>query len=591
MKIELTHLPNGARLTLILSLILIIGCRPSLPDDIKFAYQDLPEKVDFNFHIKPILADRCYKCHGPDDNTRQSDFRLDIEEKAFAKLKESGDHAFIKGNIGKSVAWKRITSEDPDYHMPPLESNLNLSGREIAFITKWIEQGAEWREHWAFIPPEKPAVPTVTSGEMTEGFPPGWEIRNPIDHFVLEKLKENELTPSPQADKERLIRRLSFDLTGLPPTIEEAEDFISDDSPQAYENLIDRLLSTDAYAERMAMEWLDVARYADTQGMHSDRERFSWPWRDWVIKAFKGNLPYDEFLTWQLAGDLLPNATKEQKLATAFHRNHPVSSEGGIIDEEFRQKYVQDRTNTSAVAFLGLTMECATCHDHKFDPVSQKEYYQMTAFFNNLKEVGMVVENSSSSGPVLLLPDPGTEKKLVKLSREINTTLEKMKLTRSEIATRKNYIQSIHARQVNPPTLDAFYPFENIRPAKIKSGGYIHRILNNSPIDQIVDNNYKSVASGEPQVVPGRFGNALRFNEEHDLVFLKDVGNFEINEPFSAGAWINTERAGENQSIMGTSSPHQEAWKGWDLFIDTLNRPSIRLTSSWPQNYMQVTAD
>ena len=297
----------------------------------KFAKQaltdaSLPDKIDFNFHVKPILSDRCYKCHGPDDKARKADLRLDLKEVAFAKLKESRGRALVKGNIGRSVAWKRITSDDPDFRMPPPESNLILSAKEKAMITKWIEQGAEWKQHWAFIPPTTPEIPEIE----------GQQSHNPIDNFVLAKLKEEGLSPSPEANKERLIKRVTVDLTGLPPTLKEIDDFLSDESDQAYERLVDRLLHTDAHAERMAMEWMDVARYADSHGLHADGLRSMWPWRDWVIEAFKKNLPYDDFVTWQIAGDLLPGATNEQKLATGFHRNHPMNSESGIISKEFR---------------------------------------------------------------------------------------------------------------------------------------------------------------------------------------------------------------------------------------------------------------
>ena len=576
--------PHSAFLTL----LLLACCGQQVPEEISLVYNDLPAIVDFNFHVKPILSDRCYKCHGPDDNARQAEFRLDLEEGAFAKLNKSGGRAFVKGNIGKSVAWKRITSEDQEFHMPPPESNLSLSAKEKALITKWIEQGAEWKPHWSFIAPQRAEIP--------KDLPADWTVNNPVDNFILGRLKEQGLSPSTEADKEHLIRRLSFDLTGLPPTIQEIDDFLADDDHLAYEKLVDRLLTTDAHAERMALEWLDVARYGDTQGLHGDAERYHWPWRDWVIKVFKENMPYDDFITWQLAGDLLPNATRDQKLATAFHRNHPVSAEGGIIDEEFRVKYVQDRTNTTATAFLGLTLECATCHDHKFDPISQKEYYQMSAFFNNLRELGMVGEENSSggsSGPVLLLPEPEREEKLARLSEEIDQTYEQLELTKSEVAATEDFIASIQSMAIDPPVADGFYPMETVRPEKstLPGEGGLLRILRNSPIDEIVDENLKSLACGEPQVVKGRFGNALRLEQEFDLVFLKDVGNFEMNQPFSAGGWIHTEKEGENQSIMGTSGDGSNYWRGWDLFIDTLNRPSVLMISFWPHNYMQITAD
>jgi len=565
----------------IISLIILGRCQSPIPEEIAAVYNDLPDVIDFNFHIKPIISDRCYKCHGPDGNARKAEFRLDLEEVAFAKLKVSGGHAFVKGNVGKSVAWQRVTSDDPEFQMPPPESNLSLSTREKALITKWIDQGAEWKEHWAFISPVKQDIPEAK----------GQNTINPIDNFILAKLEEQNLSPSLEADKERLIRRVTLDLTGLPPTIQEIDDFLSDNSLQAYEKLVERLFTTDAHAERMAMEWLDVARYGDSQGMHADKKRFSWPWRDWVINAFKENLPYDQFISWQLAGDLLPDANKEQKLATAFHRNHPVSAEGGIIDEEFRVKYVLDRTNTTATAFMGLTMECASCHDHKFDPISQKEYYQMSAFFNNLKEIGMVAEGGFSSGPVMLLPDPKNENELKELSSEIDKTYKLLELSLEEVKARREFIHSIQNQKITPPVADASYPLDAIEKRKqIKLPFDSHRYLDNTQNDIVLDNNLKSVASGAPQLVKGKKGNALRLPEEYDLILLKDVGIFEINQPFSAGAWISTEKEGENQSIMTNASDSQYAWRGWDLFLDQENRPTIRLSSFLPHNYIQITA-
>ncbi len=568
---------------------LLIACQPPIPKEIAQAYEELPEKVDFNFHIKPILADRCYKCHGPDDNAREAEFRLDLEDEAFAKLEKSGGRAFVKGNTGKSVAWQRITSDDSEFHMPPPESNLSLSAKEKALITKWIKQGAEWKEHWAFISTEKPEIPEVEGNTI-----------NLIDNFVLQKVYENGLTPSEEAGKERLIRRVTMDLTGLPPTIDETDQFLSDDSPRAYEELVDRLLTTDAHAERMALEWLDIARYGDTQGMHFDGERYIWPWRDWVIRAFKRNLPYDDFITWQIAGDLLPNASRDQKLATAFHRNHPATSEGGVPDEEFRQKYVMDRTNTTATAFLGLTLECATCHDHKFDPISQKEYYQMSSFFNNLREIGMVSElrNVSpetggyvlASGPVLLLPEQETEQQLTELSKKIEQNRKQQELTKNQVVAVKDFMEAVANKAIKPPNPDAEYAFESLRLHKEKVG-VVHRIQNNSPIDKMVDNDPKAVACGNLEIVPGRIGNALRSANEVDMVFLKDVGYFELNEPYSAGAWIHTEKEGENQTIMGTQWIVGGGWRGWDFYLDSLRRPTIKVVSIWPHNYIQITAE
>ena len=544
------------------------------------------DKVDYNFHVKPILADRCYQCHGPDENAREADLRLDLEEGAFGDL-GGGHYPIVAGKPDESELIWRIYAEDEDDRMPPPESRHSLTPSEKDTLRKWIEQGAEWKEHWAFEPPR---VTALSRAELQKKARYKWEAANPIDHFIFPKLGEQGLKPSPEADKEHLIRRVSFDLTGLPPDLEVIDAFLKDDAPDAYEQLVHRLLTSEEHAERMAMEWLDVARYGDTQGMHADRDRYHWPWRDWVIKAFKENMPYDDFLTWQMAGDLLPEATTEQKLATAFHRNHPVSAEGGIIDEEFRVKYVQDRTNTTATALMGLTMECAACHDHKFDPISQEEYYQLFAFFNNQMEIGMVAEGGGSSGPVLLLLEPEREKALAELSQQIDQTLGQLETTASTIAAETNFLETARRRLIEPPEADAFFPFDGIRPEDIQVKGIVHRVIRNTPIDKIVDDNPASVASGEPQLVEGRIGKALDFDEEFDLVFLRDVGTFDLDEPFSAGAWIRTNKEGENQSIMGISGNlTKHAWRGWDLFLDNENRPSIRLIGFWPHNYLQVT--
>lgn len=565
---------------------MVSGCQSPLPDEVAQAYQELPETVDFNFHIRPLLSDRCYACHGPDENTREAELRLDIEASAFASLAGSGGQAFVKGNLNKSKAWQRIISSDPEVQMPPPESHLSLSNGEKALIAKWIKQGAEWKEHWAFIPPSLPEIPAVHSD---------W-ARNPIDHFVARKWAAKELSPSPEADKTRLIRRLSFDLRGLPPSIAEIDAFLADETPDAYERLVDRFMTTDAYAERMALEWLDIARFGDTHGLHMDPERYNWPWRDWVIRAFQQNMPYDEFITWQMAGDLLPDATRDQKLATAFHRNHPSSSEGGIPDEEFRQKYVQDRTNTTATAFMGLTLECASCHDHKFDPISQKEYYQFSAFFNNLKEVGMVNEfrfaNAReavyASGPVMLMPEPDVEAELIDITKQIAIARKSLEQTRKEVAASRKFVEAVSVQSIKAPLPDAHFPFESLAPTTVERG-VMHRSQKNRPIDQIVDNRSHSLACGDLEVVPGKIGNALRSTHEVDIVFIKEAGTFEVNEPFSASAWITTEKTGENQTIMGTSGEMGNAWRGWDFYLDSLNRPSITFISLRPQNYLHVT--
>lgn len=338
-------------------------------------------KIDFNYHVKPILSDKCFACHGPDVKKRQADFHLDMEEGAFKALKSNAHQfAIVKGNAEESVLIKRIFSEDPLYRMPPAESNLVLTEQEKNILTMWIEQGAEYKKHWAFIPPVKPELPEAATD---------WGA-NEIDRFIATKLEEVNLEPSPEADKERLIRRVSFDLTGLPPTLEQVDKFLKDDGPDAYEKHVDELLSSTAYGERWANYWLDVSRYGDSHGYQDDLPRVMWPWRDWVIHAFNKNLPYDQFVTWQLAGDLLPDATLEQILATGFNRNHKITQEGGAIPEEYRTEYVVDRTNTFGKAFLGISVECSRCHDHKYDPISQKDFYSIYSFFNQANEKGLI---------------------------------------------------------------------------------------------------------------------------------------------------------------------------------------------------------
>ncbi|WP_268034790.1 PSD1 and planctomycete cytochrome C domain-containing protein [Algoriphagus sp. PAP.12] len=336
------------------------------------------DQISYNFHIRPILSDKCFACHGPDANKREADLRLDVEEAAFAALKENPNKfAVVPGKPDQSEVYHRIISEDPAELMPPAESNLKLSENEIAIIKKWIEQGAKYEPHWAFVKAEKSNVPTQSD----------WGT-NEIDQFTFKKMKEVGLEPNPEAQSYELIKRASLDLTGLPPSPEMLERFGDFSGEYTYEDLLDGLLEQDAYGEKLAILWMDISRYADSYGYQDDNIRTQWPFRDWVIHAFNNNLPYDQFLTWQIAGDLLPDATKEQILATAFNRNHKYTEEGGVIPEEYRIEYVLDKTNTFSKGILGITMECAQCHDHKYDPFSQKEYYEFFAFFNNTPEKG-----------------------------------------------------------------------------------------------------------------------------------------------------------------------------------------------------------
>lgn len=362
--------------------IFVIAAAVAIPGSCMYNNEHkLPGTISFNFHIRPILSDKCFKCHGPDGNQRQAGLRLDIADSAYAPLREtSGAFALVPGNPDQSVLFQRISSTDTSYIMPTPDSHLGaLTPYEIQLFKKWIEQGARYEPHWAFTAPVKTSLPKASNQS--------W-IKNEIDHFILEKLESTGLQPNEEADKERLLKRLSMDLTGLPPSIELMDKFLADQSPRAYEKMVDALLQLPQFGEKMAVNWMDVARYADSYGYQDDNIRTQWPWRDWVIHAFNKNMPYDQFLTWQIAGDLLPNASKENILATGFFRNHKYTEEGGVIDEEYRIEYMVDKTKTFSKGILGITMECAQCHDHKYDPFSQKDYYSLLAFFNNTKEKG-----------------------------------------------------------------------------------------------------------------------------------------------------------------------------------------------------------
>ena len=346
------------------------------------ATQIVPEKISYNFDVKPILSDKCYTCHGPDEEARQADLRLDTEAGAFGMAQHLTQRPIIsRNNPQESALLFHINSTDTKTQMPPPDSNLTLTDYQKQVLEQWVKQGAPWEGHWAYQVPKLPSVPSVQASN--------W-VQNSIDHFIAAKLEGKGLTPAPEAPKETLLRRLAFDLTGLPPSLELMDRFLEDDSPEAYEKMVEHLMATPQFGERMASVWLDVARYADTHGYQDDLERVMWPWRDWVINAFNKNLPYDEFITWQLAGDLLDEPTLEQIVATGFNRNHKITQEGGVIDEEYRVEYVADRTVTTAKALMGITVECARCHDHKYDAVAQKEFFSLYSFFNNVDEKGRI---------------------------------------------------------------------------------------------------------------------------------------------------------------------------------------------------------
>lgn len=564
------------------------GCGDQLPEKVKLAYEVLPDNIDFNFHVKPILADRCYACHGPDNNARKADFRLDTEEGAFTVL-ASGGHAFVGGNLRKSKAIERIVSDDPEFMMPKPESNLSLNPREIAIIAKWVKQGAHWKSHWSFSKPVKAEPPDIADGS--------WQIANPIDNFMLKKLEQQGLTPARQAPRATLLRRVSLDLTGLPPTVEELDNFLANDSPEAYEQAVDRLLSSKHYGERLALEWLDLARYADTHGYQDDGMRNTWPWRDWVIKAYNDNMPYDQFLIWQLAGDLFPDPTKDQLLATCFNRNHPQTQEGGVVDEEYRVEYVADRTNTFAKAFMGLTLECARCHDHKYDPLTQKEYYSMFAYFNNNQDAGIIPYNGEAS-PTLILISPEAEEQLGGLREEIEKQSQMLvsekyqeQLTKWLQDQSKKY-QPLRKGLVTDFNFDIEQKIDdrnlqiNKTPPKKKGKykvNYAYLNLVKSKLDAKV---YGDIDS-RPILVEGRRGKALQFRGDAGIRFNHDL-DFDRNQPFSVSIWVKLLTEGESGPIFNKSNGEFEGYRGWICKLNKDGTLTFQLNHVWPANSIDL---
>ncbi len=425
------------------------------------------EKIDYNFHIRPILSDRCFKCHGPDANKREANLRLDTEAGAYAALKDNpAAHAIVKGKPELSEVYLRITTKDSTQLMPPPESNLKLSEDEITLIKKWIEQGAEYKPHWAFIEPQKVKLPDADED---------WII-NEIDHFTYSRMRSNGLKPNEEASKEVLLKRVFLDLTGLLPTVKEQEAFLADASENAYEKVVDKLLASKHYGEQMAVPWLDLARYADSHGYQDDGLRTMWPWRDWVIHAFNSNYSYKKFVTWQLAGDLIRNASKESILATGFNRNHKITQEGGVIDEEYRIEYVTDRTNTFGKGILALTFECAKCHDHKYDPISQKEYYSTFAFFNQVPEKGIfgTIDASFADPPNMRISSDDV-KSILKFINKKDTAAVDVMVMKDSTVNRPTYllergIYDNHGELVDFAVPSSILPFDTKKYPKNRLG-------------------------------------------------------------------------------------------------------------------------
>ncbi|CAG5018122.1 hypothetical protein DYBT9275_05934 [Dyadobacter sp. CECT 9275] len=554
----------------LLALASLCSCGPDLPEDVQLAMDELPAKLDYNQHVKPVLSDKCFACHGPDKAKQKAGLRLDMQEAAYAELPENpGKVAIDPGNLKGSEFFHRIISDDPEYRMPTPDSHLSLTAKEKAILIRWIREGAEYKPHWAFVKPEKTEMPEVKN----EDWP-----KNPIDYFILSKLEEENLTPSKEAGKELLLRRVTLDLTGLPPTLSEIDQFLKDNTANAYEKQVDRLLSSPHYGEKMAVDWLDLARFADSHGYTVDRLRDMSPYRDWVISSFNQNMPYDKFLHWQLAGDLMPNPSKEMMIATAFNRNHQQNMEGGIIEEEFQTEYVVDRTNTFGDAMLGLSVGCAKCHDHKYDPVSQKNYYELFSFFNNVKEAGQISWNDALPTPTLLLPTDEQDKTL----RYIKTRIAKQEqdLENSKVRAQDDFkkwmdektYKKLLGEKIPRSGLQAFYTFDN---------GTLKNDIN--PKQTGVMKRDAGQPGDNALLVEHGSGKAMALDGDTYLD-LSEAGVFRKSEPFSIGIWLNIPKELKEGVILHKSQAERlYNFRGYHLYLKD-NKLELNMAHTAPSD-------
>lgn len=510
------------------------------------------QTLDFNRDIRPILANNCFKCHGSDPAGVMAGLRLDDAKSATSALKD-GKHAIVPGRPNESELVRRIMAKDEDERMPPPFTHKSLKDSEKQTIIKWIEEGAIYKEHWAFVAPIRNAPPSVKLTSWPKG---------DIDRFVLAKMESAGLEPMPEADRSTLIRRVYLDLIGIPPTPKEVDAFLADKSDSAYETVVNRLLASTKYGERMAMDWLDAARYADSNGYQADFERYQWRWRDWVINAYNSNMPYDQFVREQVAGDMLTNSTLDQKIATGFQRNHRINTEGGVIAEEWRVETVIDRVETTTTAFLGLTTGCARCHDHKYDPISQKDFYRLFAYFNNVPESGTGEERPINHPPFIKAPTVGqtqqleaTKSRLDELESRIKSSVD------SNIDRFKN--ESVKPREMPDPLKSSLSFSARFDP----EGMAMQKAV---------------VVHGKPAYSYGRSTGSVAVNNDNWLE-LGQVGDVDSKDSFSYGAWI--------YPIDGNGSPlaRMDAgndFRGWDIFLDG-GAVLVHLINKWPNNALK----
>jgi mono/diheme cytochrome c family protein len=557
------------------------------------------QPIDFNRDIRPLLADKCFVCHGPDAPNLKIKLRLDSEAAAKAELRR-GRHAIVPNHPEQSELIRRITAQDEAARMPPVGSGRTLTPRDITLLTEWIKQGAPWQTHWSFVKPVKPPLPQVKNRE--------WP-KNAIDYFVLAKLESAGLQPAPGADRATLLRRVSLDLTGLPPTPQELDDFLNDKALNAYEKVVDRLLASPRYGERMAFRWLDAARYADTNGYQLDGERSMWRWRDWVIEAFNANKPYDQFVIEQLAGDLLPNATFAQRIATAFNRNHRINSEDGLVPEEYRVEYIVDRVDTTATVFMGLTLGCARCHNHKFDPVTQREYYQLTAYFNNIPEDGRA-SNYGNSPPWMAAPTEEQQQRFKQIEQELALTKRRLdSLTRANALAQRRW-----ERTLKPAGQTQWFPSDTLllhhaldENAGLTITDSVARIDPSKPEETPPEKKDEkrvepAFKDSVPRYVPAPTGQGVAFDgklhfiagKTADFNFRDRLKDYKDNFAISAWFYPEAEQSGAIVAHMSDTAGEKDnnlpKNKGYGLFFNN-GKIHFNLVSVWADDSFRVETE
>lgn len=566
--------------------LFLAACSVEIPEDVRLAESEIPDEISFSIHVKPILSDRCYACHGPDSEGRVTNLRFDTPEGIRTKLTESKrSRAVVGGSLGRSEMAHRILSTEETLMMPPPESNLTLTAQEKAILLRWIEQGGTYEPHWSFTAPKSPRIPSVKKEE--------W-VRDELDTFVLSKIEKAGLAPSDEAEKEVWLRRVSFDLTGLPPTIQEIDAFLADGSPQAFDKVVDRLLASETYGERMAVDWLDLARYADSHGYQDDGWRNMWPWRDWVVRSFNANMPYNTFVSDQLAGDLYENPTRDQILATGFNRNHLQSQEGGIVLEEYRVEYVADRVNTFGKAFLGVTTECARCHDHRYDPVSQNEYYQLFDFFNQVNEIGNIPYAGEAS-PTVILTSGVDDTKLAAIKSKL-AVLEK-ELDPSNSLYDKEYKDwaTVHSSDLisDIKGLVAHYPIEDLVEkdnllnlkdlVQPDSAGYFWGDKDRLPL--VVEGAVGPNGEVGPSVTPGK---AMTLVGDGFLDMGGKRHHFDRMDAFSLGLWFKIEDPDTWGPLIAKTSGLFDGDRGYHAFLNPDHTFTARLVHVGPSNEISI---